>query len=48
MSVPGMCGGMYQTNGREHDEQGRPNSSFVVHEAMNAKRYRKLDAIADG
>ncbi|MEA2235347.1 MAG: 2-oxoglutarate/2-oxoacid ferredoxin oxidoreductase subunit alpha [Thermoanaerobaculia bacterium] len=47
MTVPGMCGGMYQTNGLEHDEQGRPNSSFVVHEAMNAKRYRKLDAIAD-
>jgi 2-oxoglutarate ferredoxin oxidoreductase subunit alpha len=47
MSVPGMPGGMYQTNGLEHDEQGRPNSSFVVHEAMNAKRFRKLDAIAD-
>jgi len=47
MSVPGMCGGVYQTNGLEHDEQGRPNSSFVVHEAMNAKRYRKLAAIAD-
>jgi 2-oxoglutarate ferredoxin oxidoreductase subunit alpha len=47
MSVPGMCGGMYQTNGLEHDEQGRPNASFNVHEAMNAKRYRKLDAIAE-
>ncbi|HEV7484883.1 MAG TPA: 2-oxoacid:acceptor oxidoreductase subunit alpha [Thermoanaerobaculia bacterium] len=47
MSVPGMSGGMYQTNGLEHDEQGRPNASFNVHEAMNAKRYRKLDAIAE-
>jgi len=47
MTVPGMAGGMYQTNGLEHDEQGRPNASFVVHEAMNGKRYRKLDAIAD-
>lgn len=47
MSVPGIAGGMYQTNGLEHDEQGRPNSSFAVHEAMNAKRYRKLDAIAE-
>ena len=46
MSVPGMAGGMYQTNGLEHDEQGRPNSMFVTHEKMNAKRYRKLDAIA--
>src|SRR5205085_12309588 len=45
-SGPGMPGGMYQTNGLEHDEQGRPSASFVVHEAMNEKRYRKLDAIA--
>jgi 2-oxoglutarate ferredoxin oxidoreductase subunit alpha len=46
MSVPGMAGGMYQTNGLEHDEYGRPNSMFLVHERMNAKRYRKLDAVA--
>ncbi|HEX9162397.1 MAG TPA: 2-oxoacid:acceptor oxidoreductase subunit alpha [Thermoanaerobaculia bacterium] len=46
MSVPGMAGGEYQTNGLEHDEQGRPNSMFVTHETMNAKRYRKLDALA--
>jgi 2-oxoglutarate ferredoxin oxidoreductase subunit alpha len=47
MSLPGIAGGMYQTNGLEHDEQGRPNSSFAVHEEMNAKRYRKLAAIGD-
>lgn len=46
MSIPGMVGGMYQTNGLEHDEYGRPSSMFVVHEEMNAKRYRKLDAVA--
>jgi 2-oxoglutarate ferredoxin oxidoreductase subunit alpha len=46
MSIPGMAGGMYQTNGLEHDEYGRPSSMFLVHEKMNAKRYRKLDAIA--
>jgi 2-oxoglutarate ferredoxin oxidoreductase subunit alpha len=46
MSVPGMSGGMYQTNGLEHDEQGRPSSMFVMHEKMNAKRYQKLDALA--
>jgi 2-oxoglutarate ferredoxin oxidoreductase subunit alpha len=46
MSIPGMVGGMYQTNGLEHDEYGRPNSMFIMHEEMNAKRYRKLDAIA--
>jgi 2-oxoglutarate/2-oxoacid ferredoxin oxidoreductase subunit alpha len=46
MSIPGVAGGMYQTNGLEHDERGRPSSMFLVHEKMNAKRYRKLDAIA--
>lgn len=46
MSVPGMVGGMYQTNGLEHDEYGRPNSGFLTHEKMNAKRYRKLDGVA--
>ncbi len=46
MAIPGMPGGMYQTNGLEHDEQGRPSSMFVMHEKMNAKRYSKLDALA--
>lgn len=46
MTIPGQPGGMYQTNGLEHDEQGRPNSMHVVHERMNEKRFRKLDAIA--
>ena len=45
MSVPGIAGGMYQTNGLEHDERGRPSSMYVVHERMNEKRYRKLNAI---
>src|ERR1044071_6481103 len=34
MSIPGVAGGMYQTNGLEHDERGRPNSMFLVHEKM--------------
>ena len=42
MAVPGMEGFVYQTNGLEHDERGRPSSAFVVHEKMNAKRYRKI------
>jgi 2-oxoglutarate ferredoxin oxidoreductase subunit alpha len=46
MTIPGTAGGMYQTNGLEHDESGRPSSMFVVHEKMNAKRHRKLNAIA--
>ena len=45
MTIPGIAGGSYQTNGLEHDELGRPSAGFVVHERMNAKRYRKLDAI---
>jgi 2-oxoglutarate ferredoxin oxidoreductase subunit alpha len=46
MTVPGIAHGMYQTNGLEHDEEGRPSSMFVMHERMNAKRHRKLEAIA--
>jgi 2-oxoglutarate ferredoxin oxidoreductase subunit alpha len=42
MAVPGMKKGMYQTNGLEHDAEGRPNSLYLTHETMNAKRYRKL------
>lgn len=45
MAIPGQPGGMYQTNGLEHDERGRPNASHVVHERMNEKRYRKQEAI---
>lgn len=45
MSVPGMAGAMYQTNGLEHDEMGRPDASFVNHAEMNAKRFRKLWSI---
>lgn len=46
MTAPGIAGGMYQTNGLEHDEEGRPSSMFVTHERMNAKRHHKLEAIA--
>ena len=47
MSIPGQAGGVYQTNGLEHDERGRPSAMFVVHEKMNEKRYRKMAEIAD-
>ena len=47
MSVPGMKRGMYQTNGLEHGEDGRPNSLYLTHESMNAKRYRKMWPIRD-
>jgi 2-oxoglutarate ferredoxin oxidoreductase subunit alpha len=42
MSIPGMKKGTYQTNGLEHDAEGRPNSLYLTHESMNAKRYRKM------
>jgi 2-oxoglutarate ferredoxin oxidoreductase subunit alpha len=46
MASPGTPGGIYQTNGLEHDERARPSAAFVVHEKMNAKRYRKLGLAA--
>ena len=42
MTWPGIKGGVYQTNGLEHDEYGRPTSMHIVHEKMSDKRYRKL------
>jgi 2-oxoglutarate ferredoxin oxidoreductase subunit alpha len=47
MTWPGMKGGEYQTNGLEHDETGKPSSMHLVHEKMNAKRYRKLRPVRD-
>ncbi len=47
MSVPGTRNGMYQTNGLEHDAEGRPSSLYLTHESMNAKRYRKMWPIRD-
>src|SRR6185503_20711512 len=47
MTIPGIENGMYQTNGLEHDESGRPSAMFVVHERMNAKRHRKMEAIGE-
>jgi 2-oxoglutarate ferredoxin oxidoreductase subunit alpha len=47
MSIPGMKKGTYQTNGLEHDAEGRPSSLYLTHESMNAKRYRKMWPIRD-
>ncbi len=47
MSVPGTKGGMYQTNGLEHDETARPASSHVMHEKMSRKRFAKLDFVEE-
>ena len=47
MSVPGIRNGIYQTNGLEHNEQGRPSAMYETHEHMNEKRYRKFAAIGE-
>jgi len=47
MARPGVKGGIYQTNGLEHDEEGSPGSGHLLHEKMNEKRYRKLRLIRD-
>ncbi len=45
MSFPGMKNGEYTAAGIEHDELGNPAGQPEMHEAMNAKRFRKLDAL---
>jgi 2-oxoglutarate ferredoxin oxidoreductase subunit alpha len=47
MSIPGMKGGEYQTNGLEHNEYGHPSSMHIMHEKMNTKRYRKLKPVRE-
>jgi 2-oxoglutarate ferredoxin oxidoreductase subunit alpha len=44
--VPGTPGGTYPAAGIEHTPEGQPTSDTRMHEDMNAKRFRKLDAIA--
>ena len=45
--VPGMENGMYVATGLEHDELGAPNYTPENREKMMAKRYRKLETLAD-
>jgi 2-oxoglutarate ferredoxin oxidoreductase subunit alpha len=44
--VPGTPGGTYPAAGIEHSPEGQPTSDTRMHHEMNAKRFRKLDAIA--
>jgi 2-oxoglutarate ferredoxin oxidoreductase subunit alpha len=44
--VPGTPGGTYPAAGIEHTPEGQPTSDTRVHHEMNAKRFRKLEAIA--
>ncbi len=45
MSVPGARGA-YVSTGIEHDEAGNPHYEPELHEAMMAKRFRKLEPLA--
>ena len=45
MCDPGTPGGMHIATGLEHNEAGAPNYSPANHEAMQAKRFRKLDGV---
>ena len=44
--VPGTPGGTYLAAGIEHTEEGNPTADTAIHQRMNTKRFRKLDAIA--
>jgi 2-oxoglutarate ferredoxin oxidoreductase subunit alpha len=44
MAIPGLDHHTYVAPGLEHDELGHPVLTPQVHEAMTAKRFRKLEA----
>ncbi len=44
--IPGTPEGQYLAAGIEHTEAGHPTSDTQIHQRMNAKRFRKLEAIA--
>jgi len=46
-SVPGQAGYAFVATGMAHDEYGRPDDSGPNHEAMTAKRHRKLERLAE-
>ncbi|MCP5107375.1 MAG: 2-oxoacid:acceptor oxidoreductase subunit alpha [bacterium] len=43
--VPGEEGAFYTITGLEHSPKGNPNYESDVHSMMNAKRFRKFDAM---
>lgn len=47
MAAPGTPGGMHIATGLEHDEAGEPNYTSANHEAMQAKRFGKLDGVVN-
>ena len=47
MADPGTHGGMHIATGLEHNEAGLPSYTPDNHEAMQRKRFRKLDTVID-
>lgn len=45
--VPGTPGGQYVCEGLEHDETGKPNYDGTNHEAMNRKRFAKMQHLQE-
>jgi 2-oxoglutarate ferredoxin oxidoreductase subunit alpha len=45
--VPGTPGGTYLAAGIEHNPEGFPTADTAIHQQMNAKRFRKIAAIAE-
>lgn len=48
MGLPGEPNGQYVATGIEHDEWGHPAYTPEIHEAMQKKRWSKLDPLANG
>jgi 2-oxoglutarate ferredoxin oxidoreductase subunit alpha len=48
MGLPGEPNGQYVATGIEHDEYGHPTYTPEMHVAMQQKRWRKLDPLANG
>ena len=47
MADPGTPGGIHIATGLEHNEAGMPSYSSANHEAMQAKRFRKLNGVVN-
>lgn len=44
--VPGTPGGTYLAAGIEHTPEGHPTADTTIHQEMNTRRFKKIDAIA--
>lgn len=47
MAIPGTPRGMHSIAGIEHTEEGFPSADTLLHEAMNRKRFLKIQDLAE-